>query len=68
MAFFKIIKKIDLSKCSICKGTLELKVCSLCGKLLCSEHYEKSALGICWCTECIKREKENDYGYLLPMM
>ena len=68
MASFKKIKKRDLSKCSICKSGLELKICSLCSKLFCSEHYEKSALGICWCKECIKKAKEKDLGYIPQMM
>jgi len=68
MAFFKKIKENDLNKCSICKSGSEIKICSLCGKSFCSEHYEESAAGICWCTECIMKVKEKELGYLQWMM
>ena len=67
MAFFEKIKKSDLAKCNLCKSGLELKICSLCVKPFCSEHYNTSAIGICWCKECIERVKEKDIGYL-PMI
>ena len=68
MVFFKKIEKSDLSKYNLSKSGLELKICSLCGKSVCSEHYEKSAIGICWCTECIKKIKEKELGYMTWVM
>ena len=60
------MKKNNLAQCSLCKNGFEIKMCSLCGKPVCSEHSETSAIGNCWCIDCIESTKEKDFGYL-PM-